>query len=64
MLPKIICIFSSCTSATPEHRPESTLASRRRVNIPTGDLLDVIAGWPAEKQDNARKIIEEVEDEV
>jgi len=34
------------------------------VNIPTGDLLDVIAGWPAEKQENARKIIEEVEDEV
>ncbi|CAL8467856.1 g7394 [Coccomyxa elongata] len=37
---------------------------RRRVNIPTGDLLDVIAGWPADKQDRAKKIIEEVEDEA
>jgi hypothetical protein len=29
-----------------------------------GDLLDVIEGWPAEEQQKARRIIEEVEEEV
>ncbi|KAK9909655.1 hypothetical protein WJX75_005659 [Coccomyxa subellipsoidea] len=37
---------------------------RRRVNIPTGDILDVIAGWPVEKQEDAKRLIEEVEDEA
>lgn len=37
---------------------------RRRCGVLTGDVLDTIAGWPADKQHAANQAIKEVEDEV
>ena len=37
---------------------------RRRVGVMSGDILDVIASWPADKQEKASAIIEEIEVEV
>lgn len=37
---------------------------RRRCGVLTGDLLDTIAGWPADKQHAANQAIKEVEEEV
>jgi len=37
---------------------------RRRCGVLTGDLLDTIAGWPADKQHAAHKAIQEVEEEA
>lgn len=37
---------------------------RRRCGVLTGDVLDTIAGWPADKQHAANQAIKDVEDEV
>lgn len=40
------------------------MLTRRRCGVLTGDVLDTIAGWPAEKQLLANQAIREVEEEV
>lgn len=57
-------IFLTLGTFLEVHKRDIWYCSRRRVNIPTGDILDVIAGWPVEKQEGAKRLIEEVEDEV
>lgn len=38
---------------------------RRRVGVgPTGDILEVIAGWPAAEQERARRVLAEIEREA
>lgn len=38
---------------------------RQRVGVgPTGDILDIIASWPAEEQQRAHAAIEEIEDQA
>jgi GTP cyclohydrolase III len=37
----------------------------QRVGVgPTGDILDIIASWPAEEQQRAHAAIEEIEDQA
>ena len=37
---------------------------RRRLGIPTGDVLDVIASWPPDRQKEGNAILKDVEDAV
>ena len=37
---------------------------RRRLGIPTGDVLDVLASWPEKEQAEGNRILAEVEDGV
>ena len=37
---------------------------RRQLGIPTGDVLDIIAGWPPERQAEGNKILTDIETKV
>ena len=58
------CATALCTPAATSDAAVWVPWLRRRCGVLTGDVLDTIAGWPAEKQHAANQAIKEVEEEV